>query len=272
MLSVAATAAASAAPAADNETAWSVSGSVGAVSHYVARGLSQSWGRPALQADVEVEHDSGFYAGLFGSSVSRRLFPGAQLETTLWLGYEREWGNNAHGAVDLLYVAYPGADASKGRCDRAPCASQSPGTAQVRLVGTWDWFTLRHGVALTDYYGASRATGYAGSTRGTTYTELEAEPELPWGAGWRLLAHLGATRFAARYRAAPGAASNPSYQDVRLGVSKSFTDPGGNWKLSLAWTRASNRAFYDHTASAVDSRTIALGRPRVVFGLAREFE
>jgi uncharacterized protein (TIGR02001 family) len=260
-----------AAGACARQPSWSVSGSAGVVSDYVARGLSLSWGQPALQADIEVEHDSGFYIGASGSSVSRRLYPGARLETALWLGFEREWGQDATWAAELLYDAYPGANADQGRC-AARCPSQTFDTTQVRLVGTWQWLTLRHGVALGNYYGASVATGYSSNTRGTTYTELNAEPDLPWDTGWKLSAHVGATRYTARFVSAAGQSSSPSYQDVRLGISKSFTEAGGTWKLSLAWTRASNGAFYGKTTSAIDGNTTSLGKSRVVFGLSREFD
>src|SRR5690554_4324388 len=47
-----------------------VSGSVTVVSDYLFRGVTQTNENPALQGGVTWNHDSGFYAGAWGSSIS----------------------------------------------------------------------------------------------------------------------------------------------------------------------------------------------------------
>ncbi|CAN5770371.1 hypothetical protein BH11PSE6_BH11PSE6_09190 [soil metagenome] len=68
MLSVAAM------PAAAQETAppppITVSGSVGLVTDYRFRGVSQSDKEMAVQGGITVAHESGFYAGVWGSNLA----------------------------------------------------------------------------------------------------------------------------------------------------------------------------------------------------------
>ena len=56
-------AAAPAAPA----SPWTLSSNVSVASDYYARGVSQSWKRPAIQGGADISHSSGFYAGVWGS-------------------------------------------------------------------------------------------------------------------------------------------------------------------------------------------------------------
>ena len=47
-----------------------VSGSVAVVSDYLFRGVTQTSEKPALQGGITWTHDSGFYVGGWGSSIS----------------------------------------------------------------------------------------------------------------------------------------------------------------------------------------------------------
>ena len=53
------------APASAPASNFTVSGNATLATDYVWRGLSQTWGKPALQATLEVAHSSGFYVGFF---------------------------------------------------------------------------------------------------------------------------------------------------------------------------------------------------------------
>lgn len=264
LLAAAATVATSA--SARDDSPWGISGHVGAVSNYVTRGLTQTWGRPAAQAEVEAEHDAGFYAGAFTSNVSRNQFPGGGAEFELWAGYEREFAEDKALALEGVYFAYPGANYSKGNC--APltqCPSQTFNTFEGRLVARWDWLTSRFGYSFTDYFGASPQTGYQSSTRGTWYWEADARYALPADESWELIAHVGYTRYSAQFAVlGPRVAQNPNYWDWQLGVTKRFSDAPKGWRLDLFYTQASNRAFYDQTRSLVNDSTRNLGAPTVV--------
>lgn len=62
-------------------------GSVAAVSDYMFRGISQSYGDPALQAGLAVRGSSGWFAGAWGSSVWPYPFYSHAVEADLYAGY-----------------------------------------------------------------------------------------------------------------------------------------------------------------------------------------
>jgi uncharacterized protein (TIGR02001 family) len=49
--------------------AWSTSGSVALSSEYVWRGVTQSDSEPAISGSFDLGHASGFYAGVWASSI-----------------------------------------------------------------------------------------------------------------------------------------------------------------------------------------------------------
>ncbi|HZV57435.1 MAG TPA: TorF family putative porin [Sphingobium sp.] len=80
-----------------------ISGSVGLVSDYRFRGFAQSSENAAIQGGITVSHDSGFYAGTWGSSVT---FAGGA-EVDLFAGYSKEIAPGVTADVGLLYYLYP---------------------------------------------------------------------------------------------------------------------------------------------------------------------
>lgn len=151
------------------------SGLVGMFSNYMTRGLSQSWGKPVLQAEMGAEHESGLFFGAFTSLLSKNLYPGGHLELDVWAGYEYPLTEEMTVSVEAIYYAFPGANISKATCGVVvPCPSRphSFNTAQIRVGTTWHGVTLRLDYSLTDYFADSSQTGFAGSTRGTLYWEL----------------------------------------------------------------------------------------------------
>jgi len=92
---------------------FSVSGSVTGTSDYVARGISQTRARPALQASAELAHESGLYIGTFVSNVA---FEGtnARQEVDGNLGY-RFGLSGFRFDVQGQWYGYPGYDARPGQ-------------------------------------------------------------------------------------------------------------------------------------------------------------
>lgn len=78
------------------------SGEVGLVTDYRYRGLSMSDGRPAVQAELNYEHRSGLYAGLWGSTLG-----GQGLELDPALGYSAELGGGLSLNLSATYYVYP---------------------------------------------------------------------------------------------------------------------------------------------------------------------
>ena len=77
-----------------------------AVTDYYFRGLTQTWGGPAIQGGFDVSHTSGLYAGFWASNVSGNQYAGGSLETDWYGGYNYKLGEDAHArrGADLLLV------------------------------------------------------------------------------------------------------------------------------------------------------------------------
>jgi uncharacterized protein (TIGR02001 family) len=88
--------------------------SLAATSDFVFRGVSQSDGKPALQAGVEVEHPAGLFAGVWASTVE---FGGElyrndprDLELDLYAGYGLELSRSWSLVGSVVRYTYPRAD------------------------------------------------------------------------------------------------------------------------------------------------------------------
>ena len=84
-----------------------VSGSVAVVSDYRFRGITQTDKDFAVQAGVTVSHESGLYAGVWGSSVDEYIAAGSDQEIDLIVGYKKTFGATTLD-VGGLYYYYPG--------------------------------------------------------------------------------------------------------------------------------------------------------------------
>ena len=138
-----------------------ISGELGVVSDYRFRGISLSRGNPALQGSVTVEHESGLYANLWGSTLGQ----GTETEVDLGAGYASDL--TEHVSVDLCgtYYLYP-SDSS---------ANYFEGTATATL--TQGAFSGSLGVAFVPPQSATRDE--AGRRRGNGYVFAEAAYEIP---------------------------------------------------------------------------------------------
>lgn len=94
---------------AQEEGPWSISGTVALTSNYMFRGFSQTENDPALQAGVTLAHESGFYAGFWGSNVDFVGDSETNLETDFFVGYGGSLGEATTFDVNLTYYVYPGA-------------------------------------------------------------------------------------------------------------------------------------------------------------------
>ena len=93
-----------------NETAivesdFDLSSTVSIVSDYRFRGISLSNRKPAVQASVDVEHSSGLYAGVWGSTIAR--YGGARVEVDLYGGWRKSLGLVDLDLGGMVYL-YPG--------------------------------------------------------------------------------------------------------------------------------------------------------------------
>ena len=229
---------------ADEALATPVTGNVALTSDYVFRGLTQTWGRPAIQGGADYAPPNGFAAGIWGSSISARSYPGGAMELDLYASYGRPIGSDWSWRAGLYGYLYPGANLAQ-----AGLPSHSLNTAEAHAALSWKQFTLKVNRALTDYFGVDTGQGYGGDSRGTDYLQLDATFAL--GEAWSLALHAGHTHYRTAL-AAPLAngARDPSYSDV--GATLKYQLAAG-WSLSGGLSHASNADFYRRTASFLDA-------------------
>lgn len=82
----------------------SVGGHVDVTTDYVFRGLSQTRGKPAIQADLHYQTDAGWFAGAWGSTVDLNRGQGATIEFNGYAG--RAWPVSGAWNAKLTAVQY----------------------------------------------------------------------------------------------------------------------------------------------------------------------
>jgi uncharacterized protein (TIGR02001 family) len=89
--------------------ALTITGGVTLASQYRFRGISLSDEQVALQGTINVNHESGLYAGVWGSSIDGfGELGGSNLELDLYAGYRHQVADSVTLDTGLLYYAYPG--------------------------------------------------------------------------------------------------------------------------------------------------------------------
>lgn len=89
-----------------------ISGSVGVGTDYAFRGISQTMGSPAVEASLDAEWSSGFYAYAWGSNVD--FIPeggaddGATYELDLAYGYATELAGKLSADLRIVHYVFPG--------------------------------------------------------------------------------------------------------------------------------------------------------------------
>ena len=222
-----------------------VTGNVAVVSDYVFRGLTQTWGGPALQGGADYTAADGFAAGFWGSSISDRIYPGASMELDLYGSYGHMFDHDWSWRAGLHGYLYPGGNLDHAN-PRLP--KRDFDTLEANLALSWRWLTFTYNRALTDYFGDDVEQGYRGDSRGTGYVQLDAA--IPLHGAWSLALHAGHTHYTTVLITPPASgARSPDYSDLGATLKYQFTP---HWSLSGGVTRATNPAFYRQTASFLD--------------------
>jgi len=204
------------------------------VSDYAFRGISQTDQKPALQGGLEYEHDSGFYAGVWGSNVSWLSDEGADkssLETGLYAGYAGEAGVIGYD-FGLYQYYYPGDFSGDWRDN----GNRSPQTLEGYASVSWEFLSFTYNHAFTRLFGIP-------DSRGSQYYELAASYEVM--DGLTLDAHYGYSDIR----------RNDNYADWRLGVTKHYR--GFDFGLHYVDTDISSRE--------------SLSNSRAIFSVSRDF-
>ncbi len=88
---------------------FTITGGLTLASQYRFRGISLSDEQVALQGTLNVNHSSGFYAGIWGSSLDGfGELGGSNLELDFYAGWRHQVANGVTVDAGLLYYAYPG--------------------------------------------------------------------------------------------------------------------------------------------------------------------
>lgn len=198
--------------------AWTQTGNVTLLTDYVFRGVTQTQGKPTVQATLDFGHASGAYLGVFGSGVSHAAYNnGNGSEIDLYGGYRHALDQQSNIDAGVVTYWYPGAEY------RAAGQTIKYHTQDVKLgwnhgaFNVYGWLTVsKHwfGYAVDPY------SGGVSNTRGSTYFEANWNPELAPGLVLNLHAGTQRVRKLGVY----------NFVDVKAGVTKTWD----NWALSAA--------------------------------------
>ena len=243
-------AAAPAPPAPPSILGFALTGYTTLGSQYIFRGLSQTDGKPTVQAELDLVHPSGFYASVAASNISwisDQFAAGpvsAGVEVDLFGGYK--WGFAKDWTLDLgLYrYLYPG--------DYKAVPGYTANTTEAYLGLSYRWATFKYSRVISDgNFGVAKASG-------STYLDLSLA--FPLGeSGWTVLAHGGKTT----YNTSDSMVNSLfDYTDYKLGIAKELK----GYTLTLAGTNADTK---DAGYKNLLGRNI--GKDRVTFTITKTF-
>jgi uncharacterized protein (TIGR02001 family) len=199
------------------------SGSLALTSDYLFRGISQTNQEPALQGGVEYAHDSGFYAGAWGSNIS-------------WLSDYSSASTPISSSLEIdIYAGWRGNLSESLKLDAGAYTYYYPGdypTGFVRPYTTEVFVGLSWGPAALKYYhSVSNLFGFADSD-GSGYIDASLNHE--FSPGWVVNLHAGRQRVKSN--------SAASYTDWKAGLTRNFS---AGWSLALAYADTNaERAVY----------------------------
>jgi uncharacterized protein (TIGR02001 family) len=179
-----------------------VSGSVTVVSDYLFRGITQTNENPALQGGVTWNHDSGFYAGAWGSSISwlSDADPdvSSQVELDGFVGYAADFGDSGVGYdVGANYYWYPG---------DYPAGFTDADTLELYFGLSYKFLSAKYWYSVTDLFGIPDSDGS---------TNLDLAASWDFAEGWSGTAAVGKQWV-------KGVGGTGTYAFWKVGVDKSF--------------------------------------------------
>ncbi len=157
---------------AQDKSPHTVTGNVSLNSDYRFRGISQTFGKPALQGGFDYSHSSGLYVGtwasnVYGGSTGQSLgqvYNQGNMEWDLYGGYKFEPIKDVAADVGVLAYFYPGAKYPASAI--ASFNNSAPKYDNTEVYGSlgYKWFTAKYSMSTTDYFGINNTTVGAGNT------------------------------------------------------------------------------------------------------------
>jgi uncharacterized protein (TIGR02001 family) len=231
-LLVAALVASFAAPAMAEESPFSANVSI--TSNYLYRGLSQTGNKPALQGGFDYAHESGFYAGVWGSSISWLsdfgVAANAGTEFDTYAGFSGEAGDIGYD-VGFLRYNYPGEYGG----------NLTANTNELYGSVSYKFVTAKYSRSSGNLFGFADSSG-------SGYLDLSASYDLE-DAGISLGAHYG------KQTVANNSASD--YTDYNFSVSKEI----GGYGFSVMYSKTD--------LTSIDPQGNDLGKGALVLAISK---
>lgn len=207
------------------ESPHTLTANLGLFTDYTYRGISYTKQHGAIQGGIDYTHSSGFYAGTWATNVNSDALYGNTFELDVYGGFVYELAKQLELDVGLLQYYFP-----EGKNPKSGAANKggSPNTTEFNAAITYKNFTLRHSYAASHFFGINHNYGGNGSSRGSGYTELNVNYELPV-VDLNLALHVG-HQAVRRY-------SQANYTDWLIGLNKDFSIAGRKgWNVGINYT------------------------------------
>jgi len=165
----------------EEEKFLTVSGSVGLVSDYRFRGVSQTDKEMGVQGGITLSHASGFYAGTWGSNLAGwGTFGGSNTELDLFAGYKIALGDGMALDAGLTWYMYPGGASETDFAELYAKLSTTVGP--VNLLGGVAYAPKQQALGRWYFSGASASTGVyddAGDKEDNIYLWADISSAIP---------------------------------------------------------------------------------------------
>lgn len=268
-------------PAAAPVSPHTFTGNIALVSDYRFRGISQTYGQPAIQGGVDYAHASGVYLGTWasnvystaGNGIGTSYTNGAGLEWDLYGGYKFEVAKDFTLDVGALYYYYPGASWNVAGRDKFD-------NLELYVGASYKWFSAKYSQSITDYFGANTSTlgGVCGiQTNGLTATAncFGAAPGSSKGSGYLdLNANFEiADKLTLGLHAGHASVKNYGlldYTDYKISLSKEYN--GVNFGIAAIGTNANSDIYRTTTGMpAAPTGTYDTSKSTLVLSVSKTF-
>lgn len=230
----------------------SLSSNIGLFSDYVFRGISYGRERGAVQGGFDYAHDSGIYLGLWATNLHKDTLYGNTVELDIYGGYVHQINDDLSLNLGFLQFYYP---------QNEKIVGQSANTTELSAALTYQYLTLKHSVAVTDFFGLNSKSmdpDRSGNSKGSGYTELNFNYPTSF-YGLNLALHVG-HQTVRNY-------SDLNYTDYLIGVNKDFAIAGSEgWNAGVNYTATDADDDIYVTANGFET-----GDDRFTFYLKRSF-
>ncbi len=217
----------------------SVGGGAALTSDYIYRGVSESDGHGAVQADLHVSGSEGSFLGLWASSRDSDLQPGAPAVLDVYLGQRFELGSSWSATLGARSHYYPGAS------EYEPSADYQELSAAFSYLDRWSlsFTAIPNAVRYWVYTRLSRSPAYVADASGQWL--IGRAFFLTGGAGYYYSSGTG-----------PGIERSTGYAYGNLGAAYELR----SWRLDLGYflaQEAARRSFPYPIASSRFAATLA---------------